>query len=247
MTAIETRRMTAVKARIADIVNGSYIKPEGLQPAVVVAPSGRRLGRVRVLATVSEKYVSVERAFASLTLDDATATIRAKIFKALSIVENISVGDRVDVIGKVREYNGEVYIAPETVVRADDPNMELLRELELREEEKRFEEKRRLVREYQQQAADISELKQMLETQFAISPETVDDIVASHPIEEAAASSDKEKILALITEIDKGQGADYADLLAASGLEESAVDKAINELLEEGACFEPRPGKIRRL
>ena len=65
--------------------------------------------------------------------------------------------------------------------------------------------------------------------------------------EPAGNKNVKNDILSLISELDKGSGADYSEIIEKSGMAEDVVDSAINDLLEEGTCFEPKPGKIRKL
>ena len=45
----------------------------------------------------------------------------------------------------------------------------------------------------------------------------------------------------------KGEGADYQEILKKTKFSENDVDFAIQDLLESGVCFEPTPGKIRKL
>ncbi len=238
---MESRRMTAAKARISDIVNSKFIKGEGMNPSFVVTAAGRRLSRVRVLATVVDKFVS--DSFSTMTLDDSSETMKAWAFKS-SLLDDLKKGDIVDVVAKLKQYKEETYLLPEVVTVVTDPNIELLRELELAQEDKNFAEKRKIVFSYQSQAADLEELKKTLET-LGISSDEVDAIVSSSVPQEE--SSEKEKILELIGRFDRGSGCDYTELLAASGMKEDAVDAIINELLADGACYEPRPGKIKRL
>ena len=64
--------------------------------------------------------------------DDGSGVIRVKIFKEeVKKFANFEKGDCVDIIGRVREYEGENYIVPEIIVRVDDPNYEFLRRIEL--------------------------------------------------------------------------------------------------------------------
>jgi len=60
-------------------------------------------------------------------------------------------------------------------------------------------------------------------------------------------SSKKEDVHKAIEKLDKGKGADYQEILTKSGLSENDVDFAIQDLLESGVCFEPTPGKIKKL
>lgn len=124
-------RMTARKIRIADITNGRWVKNEGLEPSFVVTQTGEQISRARIMGTVVSKFVSEDENFASITIDDSSDTIRAKTFKTVKPLDVIQVGDIVDLIGKVREYNAEIYVMPEIVRKILDPNIEVLRKLEL--------------------------------------------------------------------------------------------------------------------
>lgn len=245
---MEKKRLTAVKARIRQISGGRYVAQEGFNPNYVITQDGIRLSRVRILATVVDKFTAESGKFASVTLDDGTDTIRAKIFSALSMYENLNVGDVAHVIGRVKEYQGEVYLMPEVITKCEDPNAELLFELEIREQGERWRKKRQVVLEHKDQASDLNELKRFMRERFGVQEEEVEDILASHETEELPEEKNaKEKIIKLIADLDKGQGCDYTELIEQAGIGEESVESIINELLEEGVCFEPRPGKIRKL
>jgi len=129
-------RQVARKLYIRTINSGKFVQIERNDEENRFTPNyieinGDKIARVRVLATVIDKFVSESNEYATLTLDDTTDTIRCKIFGDLNIIENIEKGDVVDVIGKVREYNGEIYIQPEIIVKIDNPNFEVLRKLEI--------------------------------------------------------------------------------------------------------------------
>lgn len=243
--------MTAVKARIKSITAGKYNPSQGFTPGYVITSAGQRISRVRVLATVVDKFISEDKRFASVTLDDGSDTIRCKMFGGASIFDAVENGRLVDLVGKLKEYQGEVYIIPEVIRAVDDPNWELLRELELRSSERDFGEKRRLVIEHQKTVSDLEELKKYMLERFAIDPQQVEAIVQAgiEDVEEPHEEPNKAKdaVLKFIADLDHGDGCDYSELLEKSGLKEDAIDAAINELLEEGVCFEPKPGKIKKL
>jgi len=159
---MDKKRLTAFKTSIDAIGKGKFIAQEGFNPSYVLSPSGQRLSRVRILATAVDKFVSENGKFASLTLDDGSDTIRAKVFNALSMLEPVSKGDIVDVIARIKEYQEEIYLLPEVVMKIDDPNIELLRRLELQEQEKELKRKKQLVLEYKSQVADASELAKVM-------------------------------------------------------------------------------------
>lgn len=240
---MEKKRIHSVKARIKHITSGRYVAQEGFSPNYVLSPHGVHLSRVRIFATVVDKFLAESGKFASLTIDDGTETIRAKAFGGVSMFDYVDVGSDVDLIARVKEYQGEIYLMPE-IIMAADPHMQLLRELELRLQEKELEKKRKLVLEHQKQTADMAELERLMKERFGILPEEVEAILQSG---EEPQQDKKEEILKLIESMDEGNGCDYSELLKASGLPEDVIDSAVNELLSEGICFEPRPGKIKKL
>ncbi len=143
-------RRVAKKIDIKIVNSGKFVRidrtsEENRYIPNYVESGGMKISRVRVLATVLDKFVSEDGNYATLTLDDTTDTIRCKIFMNskfedssskqkqvdLETVENIEKGGLVDIIGKVKEYNEERYIQPETIVKIEDPNFEALRKLEL--------------------------------------------------------------------------------------------------------------------
>lgn len=242
--------MTAVKARIRSITSGKYNVAQGFIPGYVLTNTGQRISRVRVLASVVDKFLSENKRFASITLDDGSDTIRCKVFGGTSVFDGVEVGTIVDIFGKVKEYQNEVYIIPEVIKIVNDPNWELLRELELRRSERELGEKRKLVFEHQKQVTDMEELKKFMLERFAVQPQDVEAIVQTAEIEEEPLEEPnkaKDTVLKFIVDLDKGEGCDYSELLSKTGLKEDTIDSAINELLEEGVCFEPKPGKIKKL
>ncbi|MBN2094883.1 MAG: hypothetical protein JW727_02445 [Candidatus Aenigmarchaeota archaeon] len=124
-------RLVARKSDIKTLYSGQYTIQEGFNPNYIEV-DGERLSRVRVMATVIDKFLSEDGNYGTLTLDDGVDTIRLKAFQDLRVIEAIEKGDTVDVIAKIREYNGERYLQPEIVAKVEDPNFEVLRKLELR-------------------------------------------------------------------------------------------------------------------
>jgi len=143
-------RQVARKIDIKTINSGNFVQIERKSEEDRYLPNyievnGMKISRVRVLATVIDKFVSEDGNYATLTLDDTTDTIRCKIFMNsnfsdnisrqnlidLEAINNIEKGDLIDVIGKIREYNEERYIQPEIIVKIEDPNFEVLRKLEI--------------------------------------------------------------------------------------------------------------------
>lgn len=206
-------RQTAKKVSLSDIMNGKWVKKGGFDPSFIVTPMGAEVSRARVMGTVVAKFMAEDGNFGSLTIDDATDTIRVKTFKTVKPIESHAVGDLLDVIGKVREFEQEIYMIPEILTRVD-PNTELLRKLELIK------------------SGAAGPLQQ------AAFPEA--------PVQQTSVlQSVRDKILRLIEAAPSGQS--YDKILEEAGEAEAAVEQAINDLLAEGICYEPTPGKIKKI
>ncbi len=247
----EQKRLTAVKCTIKDLTSGQYIKQEGFNPNYILTPLGRMISRARIMAFVVHKYQSENREYSAITIDDGTDTIRAKAFKGMLIFDGVEQGDLVDVIGKVRQWNEEIYIIPEIVYKVEDLNSITLRRLELKKQEEEDRKIKKMVQEKQKETSDLDELKRLMQERHHIEPERVEAIIASEEMTETEKPKDtgksKEQVLELIEKLDSGEGADYTDIIEESGLDEQTIDPIINELLADGACFEPKPGRIKKL
>lgn len=99
----------------------------------------------RVLGDVVFKFLG-ENNYGFVVVDDGTETIRASIFDS-SKISNINVGDIVDVIGRVKDYEGEKYIAIEIIKKIENPNWEILRKLEILNKEKEKDNEMNIVEE----------------------------------------------------------------------------------------------------
>jgi len=247
---VDKKRLTAIKTKIKAITTGKYIPQEGFNPAYVLTKKGQHISRARLLGTIVDKFVSEDRKFSSVTFDDGSDTIRIKAFNSL-ILDPLNVGDIVDLIGRVKVYNEELYIVPEVLWKTDI-NYEILRELEIRNESRELDRKRSIVLMYKKQVSDLDELKKLM-NEYGISNSEVESIVASEDLveeniqERVEETQIKERVMEFIEKLDHGEGCDYTELINVSGMKENQLDSAIEQLLEDGLCFEPRPGKIKKL
>lgn len=120
-------RMTAIRASVADIVNGTYLEDDG---ARVVSPYGVELRRVVLVGYIVNRQ-SGQGNFVSITIDDGTETIKAKAWGTdTSTLDHVSNSMLVILVGKIRQYEGETYIVPEMAKELDDPNFMTLHLLE---------------------------------------------------------------------------------------------------------------------
>ena len=248
---MEKQRLTARKASVAEIVSGRFVHKGGLESSYILTPLGRKLSRVRVMGLIVDKFISPDEKYATITIDDGGETIRCKSFVNIKIFDGFTTGDLIDVFGKVRLYGGEIYVTPE-IVRKVPSNADTLRMLEL---ERIYKNQKRLINsitEIKKTTADMAETKRLAEkiaTHDDVEGVLEADEAATTDVEEhvTATAEKRTKILDMVIQLDSGSGTDYADLTAKSGLPEPEVDAAVQELLESGICFEPRPGKIKKL
>jgi RPA family protein len=118
--------MTAVRAAISDIVNGTFGDDNGSH---VISPYGVELRRVALVGLIVDHYS--KEGYASITIDDGTETIRAKAWGGeASSLEKVQVNILALIVGKVKEYQGEIYVSPEIVRELDDPNYMTVHQLE---------------------------------------------------------------------------------------------------------------------
>jgi RPA family protein len=259
-------RLVAVKAQISDLIAGAYFEVAGKwEPDYLITPAGERVSRVNLIGLVVANFFSEDGNYGTVTVDDGTETIRLKSFKGdVKALKELQIGQVVCVIGKVRKYKDEVYIAPETIVPSDS-DREMLRKLELLRNKKRLSSLKELVLKTSPEFDDPAKLIEFLSTKYGFSKESIEAVLISQtsspaaapaaPIDDSAEpqsegpkASPKAKATVLAA-IESGgsAGVDYGAILKVSGLSAIDVDGAIKELIGEGEIFEPRSGRFRRL
>lgn len=215
------KRSTAYRVRIADIINNQFIKQEGFNPSYIELGQNQ-VSRVNLISTVVGKYTSDDENYSALTLDDGTETIRVKGFGPEVLkLKNVNVGQIIRVVGKIKEYNDEKYLTCE-VASALDPNWIIVNKLEL---------------------------GKPVPIEKSVPVKTTSEDSVEQPI--TADSSEKEnlniKILNLIKNEDKGNGAMMEIVLSKSGLSDKAAKDVLFALLKSGEIFEPKKGVLKIL
>ena len=129
------KRNVAYKLRIGDVLKGSPMMDEG--KFLFLELGDKKVVRVNILANCVDKFIQEgEKQFGSLTVDDASGQLKLKVFgEDVSRVKDIMQGDTLQVIGNMREWNGEIYMIPE-VVKKVDARWLLVRKLEIQEARK---------------------------------------------------------------------------------------------------------------
>ena len=236
-------RLVARKVKIEDITNGSYVRGVEGEPSRVVTPWGEELTSARVMATVVEKFLREDQGYCVVSIDDGTGIVRLKAWReGVPVLADLKVGDLVDVLGRVREYGGEVYLVPDVVIKVRDPNWELVRELEILRARRRFlgEGRRPQPRPPRFEAGELE-----VPTGVPQEPKT-GEFVEEEPLPEVPDEVKKKTMLAL-DKLDKGEGVSLADIAVEINLPLQSVEDAARVLVVEGEIFEPAVGRFKRV
>ncbi len=125
----ETIRQTAYKILIKDLLKGKFIKQEGWNPSFVYIPELMlKVSRVNLMGVVVSS-VNNEAGYKELIFDDGSGSITVRSFDE-NVNLDAEVGDILNIIGRVREFNNTIYIAPEIVKKYKDKRIKELWELE---------------------------------------------------------------------------------------------------------------------
>ncbi|UCD21208.1 MAG: hypothetical protein JSW08_01540 [archaeon] len=221
------QRYTAYRLSVGMILNSKAVFDQGRFRSVTF--NEKEIGRVNVIATVIDKFVSDTKPYASITLDDNTGNIRVKGFADdIKKFENIELGDTVTVIGVLRIFNEELYISAE-IIKPVDARWLLARKLELTKE----------YGELYDQNKKITEEK----------PEPVQEpeVIKTEKIEDPVENSLRVKLVDMIKESEGNGGINVEQIILTLKEPVEKINEEIKNLLEEGSIFEPKPGFLRIL
>lgn len=206
------KRQTAYKVSVKDIISGKYFVEEGWSPNYVLTENGIKVSRVNILATLIS--VSGEEEIQQfIFVDDGSAEIAVRSFNDSVIFKGLKIGDLLQIIGKVRAYNEEKYIVPEIIKILDNKKWIYVRKIELERREISTSEK-----------SDQEEKP-----------------AAKQDSEKSIDMKEYEDVLKIIKGLDKGDGADFEEVV------KSCTEERVNNLLMNGEIFELKPGKLKVL
>ena len=221
-------RQTAFKVWISDLISNPYKKDAGEWSPNYILINDKKVSRVNLLATVIMKYENPDGNYVSITLDDSSSTIRVKAWgEDIPILKNVNIRDVILLIGRPREFSGEVYIVQEIVKKIDNPVWQKIRKLELEREFGKREEVK-------------------IEQQEFKAPEMLEPFVEEEKIEETS-ESDIQKLLNLIEKFDTEKGADFTKIISESQIEEAKAAMIIEDLLRDGEIFQPTRATLKLL
>ncbi len=224
------RRQTAYKLWINDLIVNELVKDEDNQSRAYLNFMDKKISRINVVATVVQVLKNNEKQYAFLTIDDSSGQIRVKTWsESIQLLDNINIGDTILLIGRIREYNNEIYIVPE-IVKKVNALWEIERRLELSKDTENGIEKQKIT-----------------EIQIKNSEKYIGDNAALVTEEKVQAPPEtlKGKIINLIEKLDKEDGADIIEVINQSNLEKSKVDKVIEDLIKQGEIYQIGPNKLK--
>lgn len=213
----EIKRLVACKAGISDLLNWKYFKEEGWASNYVLLEDGRKVSRVNVIGIVVAKNFDQNANYSEILIDDGSAKIGLRSFEKNDVLENAKIGDIVLVIGRPREFGNEKYVLAEILKILGGKNWLELRKIELEIE-----------------ARDSGKTVAVKDEE-----ELIEDFIEEAPVDSYR------HILDIIKKLDKGDGADYDEIVASS--KNKSCDKIITLLLKQGDVFEIRAGKLKVL
>ncbi len=244
----QQKRQTAKFTTAEELNSGKYFQKEGFTPNYLLTPDGRRMSRARIVGTVVDTFVNDDETYGSLTIDDGTDTVQLKFFNELDAIEEFEQGDIVEAVGKVREYQGEIYMNPEITIKRDVKH-ELLHQLRNRKTEEEW----KSIRDTVKQLKESGKSREDIEKEMAgkLDEEEVDALLQSFGEQFDTSEEQHEnlerKVIEAVEKLDEEEGADYSDLIEEIDAPEDQLESTINSLLSEGTFYEPKPGKIKKL
>lgn len=180
------KREVAYKTGIGEILKGEFEPVDG---SLSLISAGRTLKRVSVMATIVDKSPEEDNT-PGFTIDDGTGQIRLRLFDdAGALHQKAGLGDFVLVIGRLRGFNNEKYIAPEIIKAVENLKWAEVRKLESR------------IAGVKNKGAVMAEKTQ----------------AAGETPEEGFVSREKVEVYRLVRELDAGPGAELAEVKARAG------------------------------
>jgi len=215
------KRQIACKVRVADLINGRYVKEEGWTPNYIITKQGRHISRINLIGTVISKGDDGQ-GYQSLIIDDGSGSISLRSFEKNETINNAEIGDVIIVIGRPREYGSEKYIVPEIIKKINNNKWINVRKIEIE-----------------------IEYANKVPGSIKEEPVVVENISDSNEEKTEKPASSHQVIYETVKELDSGQGVDIDDIIKKTGIKDA--EEIIKKFLREGEMFEIRPGRIKIL
>lgn len=178
------KRQTAYKCSIDSLNKGVFVKRPGWESSYLMTDYGD-FSRVNIIAVIVGKDEN------SITIDDGTGQMIARVFDKTELIANVIIGCPVLLIARPREYNNQIYLTIDIIKKITDKGWIAYRKKELS-----------LIKKVR----DIAR------------PEVKKD---AEEVQSKSTMNSKERIISLIKELDNGQGADIDEVILFSKIKNS--------------------------
>lgn len=223
--------MIAYKMRIVDLVNGK-LKSDSIGGVVLSTPFGESK-EARILGTIIDSYRNSENTYGSFTIDDGTATTRIKAWSdKVQLLDKFRVGELIDIIGRVGEFQGEIYLTPDNIIPIT-PNYWIYRELEISKRMKELIENG-LSFEYKEAAEHVSPESAPKPPQMEEAYEEVTEEVDISEVEDALKETKIEELMEEVSEeaIAKEITEESDDMSFYDDIDEDKIKESVYDLVK---------------
>lgn len=222
------KRQPAFYVEIKELNDGNFVKTEGWDPNYITTSFGLNVSRVTIFGTVIETDDNM------IKLDDSSGITSVRSFDEFKPFNIIGNGDYVEVIGKVRQFNNEIYLTPEICKKLDTEWISF--------RNKNIEKIKKLFSE-----GKIENFEAKESVSFSSGVDAVNDIVeeAVEQTEESNETNLIERVLSYIDSEDSGNGVEKVKIL--DHFDDSNSPEIIDTLIMEGDIFEVKPGVFKVL
>lgn len=243
------KRAASVRLTLDEIHKGKFVSAEeDFELNYLVTEDARKVYRAKVVATVvQDPYISDDTAYGRVQLDDGFETISGSVFREqTALLDNIEAGDLVQVMGKIREWQGEKQLTLEAITKVH-PNFLLLHRLEILKAQK---EHRLLLKKaqkiYAEEQEKVRPAKERAKEE-GVPPDIVEALDELKYLEQKEEEPEvskteiiKNKVLSLIGKYPDGMDMDAILAQFADRYASEEIEEAVRELLSAGEIFERR-------
>lgn len=230
---------TAYKVWISDILNPDNRKSGNIKVG------DKDVFRVNLVGSVIMKNVADDGSFASIALDDSSGQILLRCWgSGIELLNGVGKGEVVQVVGRLAEYNGLIYLRPEIVRGVFSDDEVLHRAILLKRwgvpsiAKDDWNGKPVVTNGLQQDSVSVGSLRVVEEKV----EDGSDDVVKGK-----SSPSPRRAILSVIERLDGPEGAVIEAVIKESGLSSDEVQDILDDLLKNGEVFMLRPGRVKVL
>jgi RPA family protein len=256
-----TKQNFRAEARIVPLSflhSGTYIVGNETSTSYLKLIDQTELIRINSVAAVVKREDL--GAITIFTIDDGSDNISVRFFEPRKILDNIAVGNVVLIIGRIREYNSERYIAAE-IIRSVSSRWLKYRSLILHSKKQEIEESS--IEKQKVNTLSYSNSNQIDSTavnskSFEKIKKTIDledkKIEEKKVIENVPTLTSPEaatyinpylELMTLISKLDSGNGVALEEIIRESQF--SNTEEILQKMMENGDIFQNLPGKVKVL